>query len=254
MRFLVVYNEKDEDSKRVVEEVRSLGVEVVEEGYDFVLSCGGDGTFLKASKYAYLYDKPIIGINVKATLGFLCWYHPDEIKKIIENLKQNKYSLEERFLLEADFRDRVLYAVNDIIIVIRENPKILKIKVSVNGKELTTFRADGVIFSTSTGSTAYNLACGGPLLHPTIDAYIMTPIAAHSLTLRPVVLPRDCPSEVQVWSRGDPILLSADCQENIKIKSGDIVKIKVSQKKLKMVKFDDTKNFFELLNEKLEWH
>jgi NAD+ kinase len=177
-----------------------IGIEGVEfewmcENVDFLVSLGGDGTLLSLVRRSYGYNKPILGINA-GNLGFLADIRIDDVDNFLQNLLDGNYRVDERmmiegYILKADGDKKEFFAFNDVVITRPAIAKMAKINASIDGELFNTYRGDGLIISTPTGSTAYNLAVGGPIIYPLTQAFILSPISAHSLTQRPLVVPAD---------------------------------------------------------------
>ena len=156
-----------------------------------VISIGGDGTFLKAARRVGNKGIPILGINT-GRLGFLADVSPEEMEETIEEVYQNHYTVEERSVLQLLCDDKHLqnspYALNEIAILKRDSSSMISIRTAINGAHLTTYQADGLIIATPTGSTAYSLSVGGPIIVPHSKTIAITPVAPHSLNVRPIVI------------------------------------------------------------------
>jgi len=230
---------------------RALPIEQIADEVDVILSFGGDGTFLKASRYSK--GKPIAGVNLGG-LGFLTIYRREELGRLLENLLKGNYRTEERLALEARKEDgKKFFALNDVTVIVTGSSRMIDLEISVESEILNRYRADGVIVSTPTGSTAYNLASGGPIVHPGVLAYVVTPICAHTLSVRSVIVPAELKLYIVARSKGEKILLSADGQDEALLKSGERVEIRTLKGAVKMVKTPDTLPFFEILRTKLGW-
>lgn len=221
---------------------------------DFVISMGGDGTFLTAANRVGDKGTPIIGINM-GRLGFLADINPDNIRSALEAILKGEYVIEERTVMSIEANGEPLSdsncALNDIAILKRDNASMITIDAEINGEELTTYEADGLIISTTTGSTAYSLSVGGPILVPQTGILAITPIAPHSLNIRPVVVSDTSEITLRVESRNHQYLVaidgrSIDCQE------GAILKIKKAAHTIKIVKRHG-QSFFKTLREKMMW-
>lgn len=222
---------------------------------DVVSVFGGDGTLLYAARLIGASGIPILGINL-GSLGFLTEVKLDEVHEAFEGLLSGRYQLEERVLLDVEvLRDGKVVsqylALNDAVINKGALARIIELEVSVNSQQVLLARADGLIVSTPTGSTAYSLAAGGPILYPTLEAFIIAPICPHTLTNRPVVIPdRDV---VEVTLRhGTEVMLTVDGQVGMPLQQQDRLHIRRAQSTLRLVMpFGNT--FFKLLREKLRW-
>ena len=218
---------------------------------DIILVVGGDGTFLRAARYSQ--GKPLVGFNI-GRVGFLTIFQPDDIPQILERIKKGDYIVEKRMRVVAQrINGRRFLALNEVAIIATGAARILEIEIMAHNMSLARLRADGIMVATPTGSTAYNLAAGGPIIHPSMDALIVTPICAHTLTLRPFVLPVNCQIMITVKSRGGRILLSADGQDEESIENGETITFWARAKDVAIVKFKDSPRFFELLKRKFHW-
>jgi NAD+ kinase len=225
------------------------------EHVDVILVLGGDGTLLHAARLVGAAGIPILGVNL-GSLGFLTEVKLDEMYSALESLLSGQYQLEERVLLNVEVirkgKNAAQYlALNDAVINKGALARIIDLEVSVNSQPVLSTRGDGLIISTPTGSTAYSLAAGGPILYPTLEAFIIAPICPHALTNRPVVIPdRD---EVEVClKRGTDVMLTVDGQVGMPLQPHDCLKVYRAQSTLKLVlPFGST--FFRLLREKLRW-
>ncbi len=223
--------------------------EVLAEEAEGILALGGDGTFLRAARLAR--GRPVLGINLGG-LGFLTVYTPNEIPRILEALQQGSYTLEPRMTLEVRHRGRTFTALNDMVITATGAARLIHIRVWYRNEFLGAYKADGVIISTPTGSTAYNLAAGGPIVYPELEVVLVTPICAHTLSLRPVILPASGSLRVQAEGRGVGILLSADGQEQSEITSNETVVIEQGRP-VRMVRLPEAPGFYDILRRKLGW-
>ncbi len=222
---------------------------------DLVAVFGGDGTFLYAARLVRGSGVPILGVNL-GTLGFLTEVNLDEMYPVFERVLSGDYSIEERMLLEVDVMRRGeklsgSLALNDAVINKGILARMIEFEVVVNAQLVTVMRADGLIISTPTGSTAYSLSAGGPILYPTLDAYIITPICPHTLTNRPVVVPDDAVVEV-LLRHGQDIRLTVDGQMSTLLEKRDHLKIRKAEHSVRLVQ-PKGGAFFSLLREKLKW-
>ena len=236
-------------------DTRVVAAEKMAGQVDVILVLGGDGTFLHAARLVGTAGIPILGVNL-GSLGFLTEVKLGEMYSALEGLLSGQYQSEERVLLNVEVirkgKNEAQYlALNDAVINKGALARIIDLEVSVNSQPVLSTRADGLIISTPTGSTAYSLAAGGPILYPTLEAFIIAPICPHTLTNRPVVIPdRD---EVEVClQRGTDVMLTVDGQVGMPLHPHDCVKVYRAQSTLKLVlPFGST--FFKLLREKLRW-
>lgn len=222
---------------------------------DLISVFGGDGTMLYAARLIGASRIPIMGINL-GSLGFLTEVKLDEMHAAFEIVLSGRYQLEERVLLDVEVIrggqvSAHYLALNDAVINKGALARIIELEVSVNSQPVLFTRADGLIIATPTGSTAYSLAAGGPILYPALDAFIIAPICPHTLTNRPVVIP-DRDAVVVCLRRGTDVMLTLDGQVGTHLQPQDCVKIRRAEATLALVlPFGNT--FFKLLREKLRW-
>lgn len=217
---------------------------------DFVIALGGDGTLLSAvANYAHR-DTPILGVNLGG-LGFLTDVKFSQFRKILDEIKKNRFRIENRMMVCAELGNDLLYALNDITICTNTPGRVVEFSAKIDGEYICRFVADGIIIATPTGSTAYSLATGGPILLPSSEAIIMTPIAPHTLSVRPIVLPSDSKIEIQIGRKGNAIIV-ADGQRSKILKRGENIKAYKSPHYVKLIKPINS-TFFKTLKEKLKW-
>ena len=192
---------------------------------DFVISMGGDGTFLKAASRVREKQIPILGVNM-GRLGFLADVCPDDIERCVDALHNDDFSIESRALIEVSTDGEPLEgfncALNDVAILKRDTASMISVRASINGQYLNTYQADGLVISTPTGSTAYSLSNGGPIIVPGTKVFSMTAVAPHSLNVRPIVLADSSIIELEVESRSHNFLVAIDgrsekCKEGVKL-------------------------------------
>ena len=221
---------------------------------DIAITVGGDGTIIHAAKYAARFDKPLIGVNV-GRLGFAADIEIDGISELTRILDGN-YSVEERVLFDVEVIkngvSKNYLAVNDAVIARGQLSKIIDLQVTLDDEEIAKYRADGLLFSTPTGSTAYSLSAGGPIIAPQLDCILMTPVCPHSLFSRSVIFKGNSVLTVSVKIPCECCcVLTIDGEKNVDILADDIVKIRKSDLKLKFVSINK-RNFYRKLNEKLK--
>lgn len=220
----------------------------------FFLSIGGDGTFLDSMLYTKERNIPILGINT-GRLGFLSNTPTSKINTAIENIVSKNYSIETRSLLELNsprnLFDQENVALNEISIMKRDSSSMITIQASLDDKHLNTYWADGLIISTSTGSTAYSLSCGGPILMPGGGNFVVTPIAPHNLNVRPIVISDNSILKIQVESRGEKNLVALDSRSQ-ELNDGEILSIKKAKQTVSLVQFEH-QSFLNNLRYKLNW-
>ncbi len=222
---------------------------------DIAVTVGGDGTIIHSAKFASKYDKPMIGVNV-GRLGFAAEVEPDNIGDLAR-LLSGDYKVNKRMLLDvtitrSDGNKENYLAVNDATVARGSLSRIIDVSVSLDNSPISEYHADGILFSTPTGSTAYALSAGGPVIYPEMECILLTPICPHSLISRSVVFDGGSVLNTTVKIRDNtPAVLSIDGERNIEINPDDVITIKKSEKYLKLIKLYD-RNFYQLLNEKLK--
>ena len=221
---------------------------------DIAITVGGDGTIIHAAKYAASFDKPLIGVNV-GRLGFAADIEIDGISELTRILNGD-YSVEERILFDVEVIkngvSKNYLAVNDAVIARGQLSKIIDLQVTLDDEEIAKYRADGLLFSTPTGSTAYSLSAGGPIVAPQLDCIIMTPVCPHSLFSRSVIFEGNSVLTVSVKIPSECCcVLTIDGEKNVDILAEDTVIIRKSDLKLKFVSIN-RRNFYRKLNEKLK--
>ena len=225
--------------------------EVLDQGLDAMLVLGGDGTFLYAARLVGGRDIPLLGVNLGG-LGFLTEIPPNRLDDVLPLLWEGKLSCEKRMCLDVEVAGKRFYVLNDAVVTKGALARIILLRVEVNGELLTSYRADGLIISTPTGSTAYSLAAGGPIVHPCLDSMVLTPICPHTLTNRPIVLPPTSVVRVTLASRDEEVVLTLDGQVGVELEGGSSFTVKRSEKPLKVFRspFD---TYFNILRTKLHW-
>ena len=227
---------------------------------DLVIVLGGDGTLLSmAARIAQSgRDVPILGVNF-GSLGFLTEIRIDELTSSLEGVLAGTASIDTRAMLTADAHrqgqqvdSRIV--LNDVVFTKTALSRAIELSVSVSGGFVTRVKADGLIIASATGSTAYNLAAGGPIVHPMVDALVLTPIAPHTLTNRPVVIPGSALVEVRTHESNGPddVFVTYDGQSGYPLHDGDTVQVRKSERVLRLVKAP-ARGYFEVLREKLKW-
>lgn len=222
---------------------------------DLAVTVGGDGTIIHSAKYASKADKPMIGVNV-GRLGFAAEVEPDNIEDL-NRLLIGDYSVQKRMLLDVtvrdkDGREKTYLAVNEANIARGQLSRMIDISVSLDNSPISSYHADGLLFSTPTGSTAYALSAGGPVIYPEMKCILLTPVCPHSLISRSVVFGSNAVLTARIKLNDSiPAVLSIDGERNISITPDDFITIKKSDKSLKLITLYD-RNFYQLLNEKLK--
>lgn len=222
---------------------------------DFLLSIGGDGTILETIAFVRNSGIPVVGVNT-GRLGFLAGLTVEQAgEQVVENLYARKYSLDKRTLLRMDtdsnlFGD-VNFAMNELTVQRKDSSAMMTIHAWVNGEFLNSYWADGLIISTATGSTAYSLSCGGPVMIPDAKSFVITPLSPHNLNVRPLIVPEESEIVLKVEGRSPQYLATLDArtksfnaEEELRIRKGDF--------KISLVRFDN-QHFFDVIREKLLW-
>ena len=226
--------------------------------FAFLLALGGDGTILKAARYAQPENLPLLGVNL-GSLGFLAAGEKRNLYPYLQNMFAGKYTLEERVMLTVKvLRERKkikqFLALNDCVFRNPHSARTINLELKIDGQLVTRYLGDGLIISTPTGSTAYNLAAGGPLVFPDLPVFILTSICPHSLTLRPLIIPEEGKITIRILSNDSPVLLSLDGQEETHLKIGDEVTIKKAEKNIRFILPKGRKEkYFSLLRMKFKW-
>ncbi|MDD4688673.1 MAG: NAD(+)/NADH kinase [Eubacteriales bacterium] len=215
---------------------------------EMVIAMGGDGTILSLANECYENDIPIFGVNI-GHMGFLSAMEKDDFSQLVTS----KYHIEQRLVLKANVGDKELFALNDICISRGNSARIISLKVYADDKFVGTYKADGFIVSTPTGSTAYSLSAGGPVVHPSMELIILTPVCSHSLSnSRSVIIPATANVRIVVQAEHDnDAVVSADGQFGFPLKKGAVVEIMQNDKKLKLIRQENA-DFFDTLRLKLQ--
>lgn len=267
MKIALIVNKDKEKAILIAEKISALltesGAEILTDkphdelfrDCDAAITVGGDGTIIHSAKHASKYSKPMIGVNV-GRLGFAAEVEPDNIADL-KRILTNDYEIQNRMLLDVtvrhnDGQTEEFLAVNDATLARGQLSRIIDISVSLDDSPISTYRADGILFSTPTGSTAYSLSAGGPVIYPEMSCILLTPICPHSLISRSVVFDGEATLKATVKVNDQtPAILSVDGERNISITPNDLVIIKKSDKVLKLITLYN-RNFYQLLNEKLK--
>lgn len=221
---------------------------------DFAISLGGDGTFLRAASRVGKKNVPVLGVNM-GHLGFLADIAPDEAEAAINDIFEGKYRFVERSVIEASTENEPFrgnpYALNEVAVLKRDIASMIMIRATINGEYLTTYQADGLIVSTPTGSTAYSLSNGGPIMVPSTDVLCLTPVAPHSLNVRPIVINDNVTVELEVESRSHNFLIAVDGRSE-KMQEGTKVTIRKAPFVIRIVK-RLSKQYYKNLRDKMGW-
>jgi len=220
---------------------------------DILVTLGGDGTLISTVRRSLNYDIPVLGVYA-GNLGFLADISIDELDEFVAKMLQKRCRIDERSVLDATIvkngEEISIHAFNDIVLTRPSISNMISIETLVDGKSFNTYHGDGVIVSTPTGSTAYNLSAGGPVLFPLANVFTLTPICPHSLTQRPVVLPGEF--SIEMKTPDNPALVIVDGQDIHELDIGESVHIRLANKRAKLVHREEF-NYFDVLKEKLGW-
>mgnify|MGYP000879946474 CR=1 FL=1 len=220
---------------------------------DFLVTIGGDGTLISAVRRSYRYQLPVLGIHA-GKLGFLADIDISELETFVDQILKGEFRIDQRATLQATIvtpnGDTTIYAFNDIVLTRPSIAKMIRLETFVDGKNFNTYYGDGVVVSTPTGSTAYNLSAGGPVLFPLTQVFALTPICPHSLTQRPVVLPGHF--EIEMKTPDPSALVIVDGQDLVEISDSDRVHIKLAGGAAHLIHRSEF-NYFDVLKEKLGW-
>jgi NAD+ kinase len=223
---------------------------------DLIVVLGGDGTLLSVARLVDGLDVPILGVNLGG-LGFLTATTLEALFPTLEAVLRGDYTAEERVVLVAGLTrggvpvaDQL--ALNDVVVAKGALGRLIDLEVRADGQPMTAYRADGLIIATPTGSTAYNLSAAGPILFPTMDAVVLTPICSHTLTNRPIVLPASVRLEVTLLTEAPDVVLSVDGQPGPPVAAGDVVHVRRAGARIRLIR-DPRKSYFEVLRTKLKW-
>jgi NAD+ kinase len=223
---------------------------------DAIIVLGGDGTMLSVSRLVAEKGVPILGVNL-GSLGFITEISKEEVLAAVEKMIQSPLAIEERLMLHTQiFRNdnqvASYLALNDIVFNKGALARIIDLETYINGRYVTTYKADGLIVSTPTGSTAYSLSAGGPILYPTLDSILVTPICSHTLTNRPIVLPQDFKIKVVLKTLSEDVYLTVDGQEGFSLRMDDAIEIGKSRSKARLL-LPKERDYFDILRTKLKW-
>ena len=241
--------------EKLIDECLKLDIELTEniDYSDIIISIGGDGTFLKTSRIAD--EKPIIGINT-GTLGYLTEINPENIKEALTDLINGNYYLEKRMMLEGEIIKtdgetvKIPEALNEIAIS-KNTFGVVRFDAIINGKLINSYTADGILVCTPTGSTAYNLSCGGPIVDPTAHTITLTPIAPHTVINRSIILSDDSVVDIKITElRKNTTSYALYDGKAIEVFSGDIIRIKKSEKITKIIKLEN-RSFIDNIRENI---
>ncbi|HKT35911.1 MAG TPA: NAD(+)/NADH kinase [Nitrospira sp.] len=223
---------------------------------DVLLILGGDGTMLNAARLAGERGIPILGVNMGG-LGFLTEVRLEHLYPSLERVFANEYVLDERLMIGSHIHrhgETVAQGVvlNDVVVSKGILARMIELRIAIQGQFVTNLRGDGLIISTPTGSTAYSLSAGGPIISPAVRALILAPICPHTLTHRPLIVPDDVEIEVTLTSKDEGAMATLDGQVGVALTQGDIVLLRVSEHRTRLIRFPES-SYYGVLREKLKW-
>jgi NAD+ kinase len=223
---------------------------------DALLTLGGDGTFLRGARLLAGREIPVLGVNL-GHLGFLTACGGDEAEGALRRFVSNDYVAESRMMLEVQLSRSGVdlenwYALNDVVLHQGGKARVIRLVIDANGERIASYAADGLIVATPTGSSAYSLSSGGPIVHPELDSIILTPVAAHTLTVRPLLLSPTTTVSLRVSDDASEQLITVDGQESAEFVYGDVVSVRRADRRVTLVRFPET-TFFARMRHKLSW-
>lgn len=243
-----------EIAQKICREELGLKEEELPSNIDLLIALGGDGTLLHAARLIGDKGVPLLGVNL-GSLGFLTETTSEEVLEVLENIRNRKYEVEKRMVLETTVRREgeekgKFFALNEAVIARGNISRILKLRTYVDGEYLTTYASDGLIISTPTGSTAHSLAAGGPILYPLLDSFVLTPICPHTLSNRPLILSSKSLIQVDLLSP-HRVMLTMDGQVTFELHPRDRVEVKSASHHLQLI--TSPRKHFAILRKKLGW-
>ncbi len=250
----IIFNPDIKEAKNIAREINKkiknseiFSIDNFKKDVDLVIVIGGDGTFLKASRFYGGCNIPVLGFNA-GRLGYLTSCRPDEIDFVADALKNRHFTIENRLMLKSENKT----ALNDIVIKGLNCARTATLDLYINNKKLCSYVADGLIIATPTGSTAYSLSAGGPIVSPEIDCFLVIPICPHTLNTRPIIIPSSEKILVRTLEKNQKLNISFDGQDDITV--SDEIKIEKNQNYAKLLTLNGKKDkFYDILKEKLHW-
>jgi len=246
----------DTDTAAIINETSSYEKREIPQQADLLIVLGGDGTLLGVARVAHPYNVPILAVNL-GSLGFLAEISIEELYPVLENILAGKFGIENRMLLNAcvwrngeKVEDHNV--LNDIVINKSVVARVINLQVLVNGQYMTSYRADGLIIATPTGSTAYSLSAGGPIIHPSMHTLVLSPICPLMLTNRSILIPDQSKIQVKLTAEYDDVRITLDGQDGYDMKAEDILEIKKTKTTLQLIR-GPNKNYYQILRDKLHW-
>jgi len=246
----------DKETAALIDEVSSLEKEQISKQADLLIVLGGDGTLLGVARTAHPYDVPILAVNL-GSLGFLTEVSLSELYPVLENVLAGKFDVERRMLLNACIwrngkKVEDHNVLNDVVINKGVVARVINLQVFVNKQYMTSYRADGLIIATPTGSTAYSLSAGGPIIHPSMHTLVLSPICPFTLTNRSILIPDHSIIQVKLAAEYEDVRITLDGQEGYDMKAKDMLEIQKTKTTLKLIP-GPKKNYYQTLRKKLRW-
>ena len=246
----------DTGTAAIINEASSYEKREISQQADLLIVLGGDGTLLSVARAAHPHNIPILAVNL-GSLGFLAEISIEELYPTLENILAGKFEIENRMLLNACiWRDGEKVedhnVLNDVVINKGAVARIINLQVLVNEQYMTSYRADGLIIATPTGSTAYSLSAGGPIIHPSMHTLVLSPICPFTLTNRSILIPDQSIIQVKLAAEYDDVRVTLDGQEGYDMRAGDILEIKKTKTSFQLIR-GPNKNYYQILRDKLHW-
>ena len=246
----------DTDTASIINESSSHEKREVSRQADLLIVLGGDGTLLSVARAAHPHNIPILAVNL-GNLGFLAETSIEELYPTLEKILSRKFEIENRMLLNAcilrgEKKVEDHNVLNDVVINKGAVARVINLQVLVNGQYMTSYRADGLIIATPTGSTAYSLSAGGPIIHPSMHALVLSPICPFTLTNRSILVPDQSIIRVKLAAEYDDVRITLDGQEAYDMKAEDILEIKKTKTPLQLIR-GPNRNYYRILRDKLHW-
>tara|TARA_B100000745_G_scaffold106375_1_gene68084 strand:- start:676 stop:1581 length:906 start_codon:yes stop_codon:yes gene_type:complete len=246
----------DTGTAAIINETSSYEKREISQQADLLIVLGGDGTLLSIARAAHPHNIPILAVNL-GSLGFLAEISIDELYPTLENILAGKFEIENRMLLNACIwrngeKVEDHNVLNDVVINKGAVARVINLQVLVNGQYMTSYRADGLIIATPTGSTAYSLSAGGPIIHPSMHTLVLSPICPFTLTNRSILIPDQSIIQVKLAAEYDDVRVTLDGQEGYDMRAGDILEIKKTKTSFQLIR-GPNKNYYQILRDKLHW-
>ena len=246
----------DNETATLINKTSSHEKEEISKKADLLIVLGGDGTLLGVARTAHPYNAPILAVNLR-NLGFLTEVSLDQLYPVLENVLAGKFEVERRMLLNACIwrngkKVEDHNVLNDVVINKGVVARVINLKVFVNGQYMTSYRADGLIIATPTGSTAYSLSAGGPIIHPSMHTLVLSPICPFTLTNRSILIPDHSIIQVKLGAEYEDARITLDGQEGYDMEAKDILEIQKTKTTLKLIP-GPNKNYYQTLRQKLQW-